>query len=185
MQVTDFLTKTVFIGRFQPLHIGHRNVIEEYKGEFENFVVVIGSADKARTKENPLTAEEREGIIRECFPRVEIIHKDDHESDKKWAKKLEEKTEAELVISRNDNVNQPINEHTEMEVKEQKLYDPEIYSGTETRRRVRSGEEWRYLVPECAREKVSELLEKIKESGIQYSFEPGWKKENANHGTAE
>ncbi len=72
-----------------------------------------------------------------------------------------------------------------MEVIEPEMHDPEIYSGTEIRRRMRSGEEWRYLVPRCAQDRVEEYEDKICESGIDYEFEPGWKRDNAYHGTAE
>jgi nicotinamide-nucleotide adenylyltransferase len=176
--------KAVFLGRFQPFHLGHHKVIENYRDEYE-LKIVIGSSDKSRTEKNPLTVEEREKIIRECYPKIEILHKDDHESDEEWVKELEDKVEADLVISQNSLVKQLIRDHTEMEVVEQTLYDEEIYSGTEIRRRMKSGEEWRYLVPDCAVEKIDAIEEIIKSSGIDYEFEPGWKKENAFHGTAE
>lgn len=177
--------KSAFLGRFQPFHLGHKKVVEEYKEEFEEFVLVIGSADKSREEENPLTAEEREDIIKECFPDLEILHLEDHESDKKWCKKLAEKTEADKIISQNDFVQELVKEYTEMDIEGQELYDPEIYSGTETRRRIRSGEEWRYLTPKCARDRIEELTETIKKSGTQYEFEPGWNRENAYHGTTD
>lgn len=176
--------KAVYLGRFQPLHLGHKKVIEEYKDEFESFALIIGSADKSRTEENPLTAEEREEIIKECFPDLEILHKDDHESDQQWSEELEDKVEADVVISQNDLVKQLIREHTNMDIEEQELYDPEIYSGSEVRRRIKSDEEWRYLVPTCAKERLENLTEVIKKSGVQYEFEPGWKKKNAYNETA-
>jgi len=49
-----------------------------------------------------------------------------------------------------------------MELEEQELYDPEIYSGTEVRRRIKSDEEWRYLVPKCAKQKIEDLVETVK-----------------------
>lgn len=177
--------KAAYLGRFQPLHEGHKKVIEKYIDEFEEFVLVIGSADQSRTDDNPLTAEEREEVIRECFPNIEILYKDDHESDEQWSKDLEEKVDANVVISQNDLVKQLIEEHTSMEIEEQELYDPEIYSGTEVRRRIKSDEEWRYLVPKCAKEKIEQLVETIKKSGTQYEFEPGWKRKNAYNSTAE
>jgi len=177
--------KAVYLGRFQPLHEGHKNVIERYKDKYDEFALVIGSADKSRTDDNPLTAQEREQVIRECFPDLEILHKDDHESDEKWSKDLEKKIKADIVISQNDLVKQLVKEHTSMELEEQELYDPEIYSGTEVRRRIKSDEEWRYLVPKCAKQKIEDLVETVKKSGTQYNFEPGWKRKNAYNDSAE
>lgn len=176
--------KAIYLGRFQPLHLGHKKVIEEYKNEFEDFVLVIGSADKSRTEKNPLTVEEREIIIKKCFPQLEILRKDDHESDEQWINDLEEKINADIVISQNDLVKQLVREYTDIEIEEQELYDPEIYSGSEIRRRINSDEEWRYLVPKCAKQEIEQLVETIKKSGVQYEFEPGWKKENAYNSTS-
>lgn len=50
----------VFIGRFQPLHLGHQHVIDEALKVAERVIVLIGSADNARTPDrNPFTFEER------------------------------------------------------------------------------------------------------------------------------
>lgn len=180
--------KTVFVGRFQPLHRGHKQVIEDYVDSDENFAVVIGSADKKREEKNPLSAEEREEIIKECFPGLEVLHLEDEgqdeEGNRRWLENLKG-LGAERVISRNDLVGELASEDEDLMHMEQDLYDPEIYSGTEVRRRIRSGEEWRYLVPSCSEEVLEEFLEEIRDSGINYDFKPGWKRENAYHDTFE
>lgn len=179
--------KTVFIGRFQPLHKGHRNVIQDHIQE-EGFAVVIGSADKEREEENPLSAGEREKILKACFPDLEVLHLEDEgqdeEGNRRWIENLKG-LGAEKVISRNDLVKELVAKDAELELIQQEMYDPEIYSGTEVRRRIRSGEEWRYLVPECCEEEIAELVDEIRDSGIEYDFNPGWKRENAYHDTFE
>jgi nicotinamide-nucleotide adenylyltransferase len=181
--------KAAFIGRFQPFHLGHRNVVEKYREEYDDFCIVIGSAQESGTEENPLTAEEREEIIRECYQEVEILSVEDEgkdeEGNRRWIEKIRDRTGADAIISRNDLVREIVENFSDLELVEQDLHDPEVYSGTEIRRRVKSGEEWRYLVPKCAQEKTEEYEEKIEKSGIDYKFEPGWKKENSFHGTAE
>ena len=181
--------KAVFIGRFQPFHQGHKNVVDQYRGEFEDFCIVIGSADEEDTEDNPLSFEERRAVIHECFPDLEVLGvKDEEKTDEgnqEWVEKIEEKTQADAVISQNPLVKDIVKDLSDLELIEQDMHDPEVYSGTAIRRRIKSGEEWRYLTPECAKEKLEELAEKIKESGINYDFEPGWKRENAYHGTGE
>jgi nicotinamide-nucleotide adenylyltransferase len=177
--------KAVFLGRFQPLHKGHHQVIEEYRNEYEEFIVAVGSSDKEEERDNPLSFEERKNIIRNCFPDIEVIGIEDEprdeEGNRKWINKLVEQTEAGAIISQNDLVKRLVDEYTNLELVEQEIYDGEVYSGTEIRRRIRSGEEWRYLVPECAAEVIDNYLEKIKSSGIEYEFEPGWKRKNSYH----
>ncbi len=126
-------------------------------------------------------------MIGQCFPDIEILgiadEGESQEGNQRWIQKLKEKTDAEVIISRNDLVKKLVREDDELELVEQDLYQKDIYSGTQVRRRVRSGQEWSYLVPECCEEEFGEMVDKVKESGIQYEFEPGWKKENAYHDT--
>ncbi len=62
----------VFVARFQPLHKSHEFLIRKSLEENEKTYVFIGSADKARTKRNPLTIDERLGIFRKVF-RKELM----------------------------------------------------------------------------------------------------------------
>ena len=64
----DFL---VFIGRFQPFHLGHYKVISQGLEMAENIIVVVGSHDSARTTRNPLTSDERIHIIRQSLSSEE------------------------------------------------------------------------------------------------------------------
>ena len=57
----------VFLGRFQPFHIGHLSIVQKILADYDRLLIVIGSADKARTEENPWTLQEREAIIRETL----------------------------------------------------------------------------------------------------------------------
>jgi nicotinamide-nucleotide adenylyltransferase len=176
------VSKAVFLGRFQPMHLGHHKVIESRRERHERFLVAVGSADREREEENPLSFEERKKIIRTCFPDLEVMPVEDdertEEGNMRWAESLEEKTGADLIITNNDLVRELVKEHTGMETEQQEIHEPGVYSGTEVRRRIRSGEEWRYLVPGCAREIMEKHLEAVRESGRDYEFKPGWKKEN-------
>lgn len=180
--------KTVFLGRFQPIHKGHKHVIEDHMNREEDFAVVIGSAGKKREEKNPLSADEREELIKACFGGLEVMHLEDESQDEegnqRWLEKLKGLS-VDKVISQNSLVKDLVSGDEELELIEQDMYDPEIYSGTEVRRRIRSGEEWRYLVPKCSEDSLEDYLETIKDSGIKYDFKPGWKRENAYHDTAE
>ncbi len=186
--------KAGFLGRFQPFHLGHHNVVEEEKAKYEDFTVIVGSPERSRTERNPLSFEERKKLIKACFD-VEIIGLEDTEEDpqnsdpestanERWAQLFEQKGFSK-VISGNDKVKEIIEKHTDIKVDRPEMFSEKIYSGTEVRRRIKSGEEWRYLTPECSHTVLEDLLEKIKKSGTQYNFEPGWKRDNAYHGTAE
>ena len=178
------MSNACFLGRFQPFHQGHYKVVEKHRDEFKQLKIVVGSAGKSRETDNPLSFEERKEIIQTCFPEITVEKLEDMESDEEWAEKLGERCSGTL-ISGNELVQKLVGEFTDLNVVEPELHDPEIYSGSEIRRRMRSGEEWRYLVPKCAQDCIEQKEEDIREAGINYNFEPGWKKKNAYHGTAD
>jgi bifunctional NMN adenylyltransferase/nudix hydrolase len=57
----------VFVGRFQPLHIGHQHVIERALQQAQTLIILIGSADSARSIQNPFTYDERRHFIEACY----------------------------------------------------------------------------------------------------------------------
>ena len=56
----------VFIGRFQPYHLGHKLVVDRALELANNVLVVVGSAGQARSTRNPFTYEERASMIFEA-----------------------------------------------------------------------------------------------------------------------
>ncbi len=65
-QTIDF-DYLVFIGRFQPFHIGHQYVVEIALKHAHEVILLIGSANTPRTPKNPFTADERISMIRDSF----------------------------------------------------------------------------------------------------------------------
>lgn len=74
----------VFIGRFQPLHIGHQHVISHALERVDRLIVLVGSANVARDPRNPFTYAEREAMLRFAFRhemaegRLIVAPLDDH-----------------------------------------------------------------------------------------------------------
>ena len=58
----------IVIGRFQPFHLAHQNLIKHSLSLAERVIVVLGSARSASDVRNPFTPRMREEIIRACFP---------------------------------------------------------------------------------------------------------------------
>jgi len=64
----------LFIGRCQPFHKGHQEIINEILLEGLIPVIVLGSSNDNRNKlKNPLTFAQRKELIRLVFPNVPII----------------------------------------------------------------------------------------------------------------
>ena len=56
----DFL---VFIGRFQPFHLGHLSVVKTALAQAGQLIILCGSAHRPRSVRNPWTVEERAAMI--------------------------------------------------------------------------------------------------------------------------
>lgn len=69
----------LYVGRFQPIHIGHESVIRKMLNECNQVIIAIGSAQESGTERNPFTFEQRADLImnvfyRECLNgRISII----------------------------------------------------------------------------------------------------------------
>lgn len=57
----------VFIGRFQPFHNGHLQVVRSGLAQANKLIILIGSAWQARNPRNPWSHSEREQMIRSCL----------------------------------------------------------------------------------------------------------------------
>jgi len=54
----------VYIGRFEPAHLGHLATLQKAAQLGAHVIVLIGSADRPRTVDNPWNADEREAFLR-------------------------------------------------------------------------------------------------------------------------
>ncbi len=57
------MTTGLFIGRFQPLHKGHIEMIKALARKLDKVIIGIGSSNKSDTPENPFNADEREMML--------------------------------------------------------------------------------------------------------------------------
>jgi bifunctional NMN adenylyltransferase/nudix hydrolase len=62
---------TVFIGRFQPFHNGHLNILREALTRSKRLILLVGSANRARDIRNPWTYQERCDMINSCLTLAE------------------------------------------------------------------------------------------------------------------
>lgn len=160
--------RAAFLGRFQPFHKGHHETVKTYKQQYDEFVVVVGSAAKSKTERNPLTFEQRKEIIEECHPDVKIVPLEDEDRGEEgypdWTERFIEKARPDVVITRNDLVQRLVKKYSDADIKEQELYKPDTCSGTKIREGIRNDEEWRSLVPDCNEEKIEEYKDIIAET---------------------
>ena len=84
----------VYIGRFQPFHLGHVHVINEALEHAEQLLIFIGSSNESRTANNPFTFAERCDVIFKwadaegLLERVSVLHIEDTDTDQEWLEYL-------------------------------------------------------------------------------------------------
>lgn len=143
----------LFIGRFQPFHLGHLDVVKQMLARHKKIIIGIGSAQYAGTMKNPFSALVRAKMIRASLHRAKIpaqkftiVKIPDIHNDIRWVahveklalpfgavwsgtskvQKLFRKNKTHAVISPKFNIN---------------------VSGTHIRRLMRNKKPWNHLVP--------------------------------------
>ncbi len=160
-----YMPKALFIGRFQPLHNAHLEVIKNILKENDKIVIAIGSSQESNTKENPFSAAER----KEMFDAVmkgnkitnyEIAEIPDFFDDDKWCGYIKNNLKnIDVAYSGNKYV---INCLTRHGFKVKTVGMIEGINSTKIRDMIKNGsDKWEELVPE----EVAEIMER--NSGIE------------------
>ena len=142
----------LIVGRFQPIHKGHLAVIREALKECDELIVVIGSAEDSHTEKNPFTAGERyQMLLSSLTPgersKIMIIPVRDVNRYSVWVTHIESYVPPFDVVFSNSDLTRSLFSDAGYQVRRTKAYSPKMYSATEVRRRIASGEKWEHLVP--------------------------------------
>ena len=102
------MTTALFLGRFQPFHNGHLNVIKEALKEVNELIIGITHNNEANKEENPFSADERREMITNTLvhndiTNFKIIVVEDSEDDKEWVENLENKAKFDVVYMSDKN----------------------------------------------------------------------------------
>lgn len=154
----------LIIGRFQPFHLGHLKLIEIAANNVDKLIIGIGSSQEGNTKENPFTANEREEMIKNSVNikiPYEIIPIPDVNNDKIWVSHVKKLLPEFHVVYTNGKLERNLFSNAGIEVRSTEIFNRDMYSGTEIRRRMVSGENWEYLVPKG----TAHIIRKI--SGVE------------------
>ncbi len=169
--IKDFEKYSLVIGRFQPLHLGHMEVIRKCASESDHLTIGIGSAQYSHTIENPFTAGERYLMIEETLKaegiaNYSIVPIEDLNRYSVWVSHVVSMCPPFVNVYSNNPFTKRLFSEAGFNIKASPLYNREIYSGTEVRRRIAEGGDWRSLVPRS----VAEVIDKIDGVGRIASF---------------
>jgi nicotinamide-nucleotide adenylyltransferase len=151
----------LYIGRFQPYHLGHQAVIQKIAEEVTEIVIVVGSAQESHTPENPFTAGERMDMIYAALEKLRercyVIPLQDIKRNAVWVSHIRSMAPRFDVVYTNNPLVGELFAEADIDVRKSPMYQRSIYSGTTIRRLMLEGGDWRSLVPDAVARVVDEI----------------------------
>ena len=162
----------LFIGRFQPFHLGHLDAIRFGLSKVENLWIGIGSSNKSNEKRNPFTADERKDMIlssleSSILKRIQVYYIPDIYDHEKWTQHVDSIVPKYDVVFSNDDFTTSLYQKRGVKVITVPLKDREKFSATNIRKKIAKGQSWTEFVPEGtnkvllkidAKERLSKIL---------------------------
>jgi len=157
-------TRGLYVGRFQPFHLGHLEAIKKILEEIEELVAVIGSAQYSHTMENPFTAGERLVMIRSALEearldsaRVWVVPVPDVHLHMMWVSAVKGYTPKFEIVYSNESLTKRLFTEAGYKVKGIPYYERQFYSSTVVRDKMLLDESWRTLVPKSVADFIAEI----------------------------
>jgi len=144
----------LYVGRFQPFHLGHLEAIKHILKKVDALVVAIGSAQYSHTLENPFTAGERITMARLALDeagispnRYFLVPVPDVNIHKLWVAHITSLTPAFQVVYSNESLTVTLFREAGFKVEPIPFFNRDKYSATEIRERMLKNQDWPSLIP--------------------------------------
>ena len=154
----------LFVGRFQPVHNGHLEVIKRIIKNVDELVIVVGSSQYSHRLDNPFTAGERITMIRKALkeegiqlPRIWIIPVPDVHQHALWVSQIVGYTPKFDVVYANEPLTRRLFIEAGFNVEPMPMIKREVYLATEIRKRMLAGENWKELVPSSVAKFIKDI----------------------------
>lgn len=158
------VNRGLYVGRFQPFHLGHLGAIKAVLKEVDGLVIVIGSAQYSHNINNPFTAGERLVMIRRAlqeakvdYSKLWIVPVPDVHLHMLWVSAVEGYTPKFNVCYSNEPLTQRLFTEAGYPVKNIPLFDRKLYMSTIIREKMLKGDSWTELVPKSVADFIHEI----------------------------
>jgi nicotinamide-nucleotide adenylyltransferase len=152
----------LFIGRFQPFHLGHLHIVKEAAKDVDK--LIIGIAVNEKNNENPFSFNERKEMIDSTLKNKNYLIEEipDFESDEKWVEHVKKNIPKFDIVFMSDK-NTDGERWVERCLKEHKIKKIKSLNGvdaTTIRKEMRNGREWKQFVPKEIHCQVNALMQR-------------------------
>ena len=171
----------LYIGRFQPFHLGHLEAVKHILQQVDELIIVVGSAQNSHTMENPFTAGERTTMLRIALKdakiepsRYMVTPLPDAEFHMVWVAHLLSQTPAFQAAFTNEPLTARLLKEAGVHVERIPYYQRESYTSTEVRRRMLNSENWESLLPQAVADYLTKIggVERIREISLSDKSPP-------------
>jgi nicotinamide-nucleotide adenylyltransferase len=154
----------LLVGRMQPVHEGHLEVIKRILEDVDEVIIGIGSAQLSHTVKDPFTAGERVLMLTKALTengipasKYYIIPILDVACNSIWVAHVKMLTPPFKRVYTGNSLVQQLFKEGGYQVTIPPLYNRKLYSGTEVRKRMIEGNDWKSLVPNSVFEVIKEI----------------------------
>lgn len=154
----------LLVGRMQPVHEGHLQVIKSILKDVDEVIIGIGSAQLSHTLKDPFTAGERVMMLTKALSengisasKYYIIPVQDVACNSIWVAHIKMLTPPFKYVYSGNSLVQRLFLEAGYEVTEPPLFNRENYSGTEVRKRILNDGDWESLVPKSVADVIREI----------------------------
>ena len=142
----------LFIGRFQPFHKGHLEIIRKISAEYQNIIIGIGSSQYQNTLENPFSESERKEMIieslkEEGIKNYKIVLIPDIHNPPKWVEHVNSIISDYSIVITNSPTTKKLFTKKGYKVKNTPIYNRKELSGYIIRKKMINEESWEELLP--------------------------------------
>jgi nicotinamide-nucleotide adenylyltransferase len=165
----------LFVGRFQPFHLGHLEAAKYALKKLDQLVVVVGSAQYSHTLENPFTAGERVMMIKAALDEAGfnrssyfIIPIEDINYHSIYVDHIRALTPHFDILFSNEPLTKRLFKEAGVKVEPIPYFKREVYSATEIRNRIIVRDDWESLVPRAVAHFIKEIggIERMRELAL-------------------
>ena len=145
------MKKGLVLGRFQPFHLGHLNLIQTVLNDKKEPLICIGSAQYAHTKDNPFTVKERKNMIQLIMDELNcnytIYEIPDINNYDKYVSHLEEFVPKFDTVYSGNKLVQRLFKNAGYKIVIPEMINREVWEGAAIRQAMAEDDEWEVAIP--------------------------------------
>ncbi|MFX0182804.1 MAG: nicotinamide-nucleotide adenylyltransferase [Candidatus Hodarchaeota archaeon] len=146
----------LLVGRFNPFHLGHLEVVKKILDQEDELIIAIGSTQQSHTSTNPFTAGERVLMIHKSMKeakipleRLFIITIPDIFRNSVWVSHLRSYCPPFTCVYSNSSLITRLFMEAGVKVKSTGLFDRNNLKGSNIRKLMVEGNDWHQMVPKA------------------------------------